>query len=948
MDDLLRGLSKTLMYGLMAAVIPAALAQTVTITPGYTTIGLNQTVQYTAAVTGLMNTAVSWKVNNVVGGNSTIGTISNTGLYTAPATVPTVSTLVEALASDNKTLGVQYVVVEPPGPAITSVSPSPAPTGNSTITINGSAFGKSVQVMVNGAVMSGTKWLSSTTLTQGVYVGKAGPVPIQLRNPGTLWGPVFNAPFVKSGPALATTISPASVSVNLGATQPFTSNNATTWSATAGTITPTGFYTAPAVMPASGKATVTATGPGGSANATVTLINPNAQQISPVTVTLNLGAPQQFTSTGATSWTAVSGKVTSTGLYTAPSTFPSSGTDTVTATGPGGIASATVTLRPPAPSITGVGTNPLPLGLFSTTVTGTGFVATSVASLNGSPLTTSFSAGVLTVSGFAAQSGQQNLTVANGSSVSAPFSVQIGNPNAVVSAAAARRFLERATFGPSPSDASNVQTIGPQAWVAQQFSMPQISDYNSVTGSQGGMPQQFLTNAVMNADQLRQRVAFALSEIFVTSLQKLIWNGNMVTYQNMLLADAFTNYRQIMEGVTLSSAMGQYLDMANNAKAVPGTDAVANENYARELMQLFTIGTKMLNPDGSAQVDATNTPIPTYSQFTVTEFARVFTGWTYAPAPGGTVEWGSYINGYGLAPVAAFHDSLVSPGAPAGATGPSKYLLAASPVGSQPPTSLTPQQDLDNALDNIFNHPNVGPFVGQLLIKQLVKSNPSPGYISRVAAAFNGTNGAPRGDMKNLITAILLDPEATANDNGGNDQPYDGHLQEHALFIPAIFRAFGGTMSTQNYFGWDLVNMSQDIFDPPSVFNYYSPSYHVAGVKQSGVPVTNLTGPEFQIFSPSIAVWRANMVGGLFGSYSNPVLGYGPGTSIDLTPFVSLAANPTTLVNALDLTLTHGVMPAAMKSEIVAAVTANSSGSLSRVETACYLILTSTYYNVWH
>jgi len=934
-------------FSLLAVSVPAAVAQTVTVSPGYTTIGVNQTVQYTATVTGLTNTAVTWKINSVVGGNSTLGTISQTGLYKAPATVPTVSTLVEALASDNKTLGVQYVVVEAPGPAITSVSPSPAPTGNSTITLNGAGFSKSIEALVNGAT-TGVKWISSTSVAVNVYVGKAGLVPIQLQNPGTLWGPVFKAQFVASGPPPATTISPASASVSLGATQQFTSNNATSWTATAGTITQTGLYTAPAAMPASSKVTVTATGPGGSASAAVTLVNPNAQQISPVTVTLSLGATQQFTSIGATSWTAVSGAVTSAGLYTAPAIFPASGTDTLTATGPGGAATATVTLLPPAPSITGVGTNPLPLGLFSTTVTGTGFLATSIARLNGSPLTTTFSGGVLTVSGFAAQSGLQNLTVSNGASVSAPFSVQVGNPNAVVSSAAARRLLERAAFGPSPSDAASVQAIGAQAWLAQQFSMPQISNYNAVTGSQGGMPQQFLTNAVMNPDQLRQRVAFALSQIFVTSLQKLIWNTNMVTFQNTLLADAFTNYRQIMEDVTLSSAMGQYLDMANNAKAVPGTDAVANENYARELMQLFTIGTQMLNPDGSVQVDASHTPIPTYSQFTVTEFARVYTGFTYAPAPGGTVEWGAYINSYGLVPVAAYHDSLVSPGAPAGAAGPSKYLLAASPVGSQPPTSLTPQQDLDNALDNIFNHPNVGPFVGRLLIQHLVKSNPSPAYIARVAAAFNGTNGAPRGDMQNLITAILLDPEATANDNGGNDQPYDGHLQEPALFIPGIFRAFNGTMSTQDYFEWDLVNMSQDLFNPPSVFNYYSPGYHVAGVKQSGVPVTNLIGPEFQIFSPSNAVWRANMVQGLFGSYSNPVLGYGPGTSIDLTPFVSLAANPTTLVNALDLTLTHGVMPTAMKSYIVAAVTANAGGALSQVETACYLILTSNYYDVWH
>ena len=931
----------------LTSFIPATShAQSIAITPSYVSIGVNQQQQYSATVTGLTNTAVTWEVNGVTGGNSKIGTITQKGLYTAPATIPTAGILIEALGSDKKTMGAVYVNIAPPGPAITSISPNPAPTGNSTVTISGSGFVKGVIAQINGA-NTGVTYINSTTLSVGVYVGKAGLVPFKLQNPGTLWGPVFNLQFVASGPPPPQTISPTTANVNLGATQQFTSANATTWTATAGTVV-NGLYTAPTTMPASNKVTVTATGPGGSASATVTLINPNAQQISPASVTLNLGAPQQFTSSGATQWAAVSGTVTGAGLYTAPSTYPASGKDTVTATGPGGSASATVTLNPPAPSITAIGTNPLPLGLFSTTVSGTGFLSTSVAKLNGSALTTTYSAGSLTVSGFAAQSGPQSLTVSNGATVSAPFTVQVGNPNAVVSAAAARRFLERAAFGPSPSDAANVQAIGEPAWIDQQFNSPQVSNFNAASAGQGGFAPYFLTNAVMNSDQLRQRVAFALSQIFVTSVDKLIWNTNVVTYQNMLLADAFTNYRQIMEDVTLSSAMGQYLDMANNAKAVPGTDAVANENYARELMQLFTIGTMMLNQDGSVQTDASNVPIPTYSQFTVTEFARVFTGWTYAPAPGGTVQWGSYINSYGLAPVATYHDSLVSPGAPAGSTQPSKYLLAASPVGSQPSTGLSPQQDLDNALDNIFNHPNIGPFVGKLLIQHLVKSNPSPAYISRVAAAFDGTNGAPRGDMKNLISAILLDPEATANDNGGSDQPYDGHLQEPALFIAGIFRAFGGTMSTQDYFGWDMVNMSQDIYDAPSVFNYYSPGYHVAGVQSGGVPVTNLVGPEFQIFSPTNAVWRANMVGGLFGSYSNPVLGYGPGTAIDLTPFVSLAGNPSTLVNALDLTLTHGVMPSAMKSALVSAVSANTSGALSQVEQACYLILTSNYYNVWH
>ena len=905
---------------------PGALrAQSVAISPSYTTIGVNGTVQYAATVTGLTSTAVTWSVTGAKGGNSTYGTITASGLYTAPAKIPANGITITALASDNKTSATVYVAVEPPGPSITAISPNPIPLGSYSITISGSGFVKGAIARVPGINLS-TTFVNATTLSVSGYQGTAGVTTFQVENPGSLWGAPFSIQFVASGPPPAQTISPTAATVKLGGTQQFTSAGATSWTATAGSVSAAGLYTAPATMPSSPTVTVTAKGPGGSASATVTLQSQNPQTIAPAAVSLSLGGTQQFTSAGANAWAALHGTVTSAGFYTAPSTLPSGGTDTVTATGPNGAASATVTLIPPSPAITAIGSNgQLPLGLFSVAVTGSGFLPTSTAALNGTPLSVTYSAGTaLTVSGFASVSGAGSVTVSNGSAVSMPFPVQVGIAGAQVTAAAARRFLEQGAFGPSPSDAANVQTLGFAGWLNQQFAMPQVSNYNSITGSQGGMPAHFLTNAVMNSDQLRQRVAFALSQIFVTSLQKLIWNDNMVLFQNMLLADAFTNYRQIMGDVTLSPAMGQYLDMANNAMANSATGAVANENYARELMQLFTIGTQMLNQDGSLQM-SNNLPIATYSQFTITEFARVYTGWTYAPAAGQPVEWNAYITSNGpMVPYAAEHDAG------------SKQLLN----GYVSPAGVTPLQDLNNALDNIFNHPNAGPFVGKQLIQHLVKSNPSPAYISRVAAAFNNNGQGVRGDMKAILAAILLDPEARANDNGGNDQPTDGHLQEPALFIAATVRAFGGQMSDQNYYPWDLVNLDQDLFDAPSVFNYYSPTY--------GVPGTSLLGGEFEIHTPNNAIWRANMVRSLFSQWSNPVQNYGPGTSVDLTPFVALASTPATLVGALDLTLTHGTMPAAMKTTLVNAVSADTGGALQKVEDAVYLILTSSYYNVWH
>jgi hypothetical protein len=913
-----------LLIGVAALLAPCALkAQSITISPSYTTVGVNGTVQYTAHVTGLTNTAVTWSVNSVRGGNATYGTITTGGLYKAPGAIPANGITITALGSDHRTSATVYVAVEPPGPTITAVSPNPIPVGSYSVTITGTGF-KSGAIARTPGVNLPTTFVNSTTLTTGGYQGAATTTTFQVQNPGTLWGPAFAVQFVASGPPPPQRISPTSATVKLGATQQFTSAGATTWSATAGTIAG-GLYTAPSTMP-SNSVTVTATGPGGSATAVVTLQVQNPQTIAPVTVSLNLGGTQQFTSSGATGWAATYGSVTPAGMYTAPSALSPTGTDAVTATGPNGSATATVTLIPPTPVITSVGVNgQLPLGIFNTTINGTGFGATSVASLNGTALGATFSNGTLTVVGFSSVSGAANITVSNGSAISQPFPVHIGVANAQVSSAAARRFLEQAAFGPTPSDASSVQTLGFQAWLTQQFNMGQVSNYDPIVSSQGGMPAHFLTNAVTNPDQLRQRVAFALSQIFVTSVQKLIWNSNMVLFQNMLLSDAFTNYRQIMYDVTLSPAMGQYLDMANNAMGNPAQGTLANENYARELMQLFTIGTQMLNPDGSLQYDGNHLPIPTYLQPTIGEFARVYTGWTYAPAAGQPVQWDAYITSNGpMVPYPAEHDS--------GA----KNLLN----GYVSPAGATPQQDLNNALDNVFNHPNVGPFVGKQLIQHLVKSNPSPAYISRVAAAFNDNGQGVRGDMIATITAVLLDPEARANDNGGNDQISDGHLQEPALFIAGMVRAFGGQMTDQNYFPWDLVNLGQDLFDAPSVFNYYSPTY--------GVPGTALLGGEFEIHTPNNAIWRANVVRTLFGSWSNPVENYGPGTTVDLTAFVPLAATPATLVNALDLTLTHGTMPAGMKATVVSAVTADTSPLLLKVENACYLILTSSYYNVWH
>ncbi len=927
-----------------SALLMSMQAQTITVSPANTSVGLGFTQQFTATVTGLSSSAVTWSVLGMGANNPKAGMISATGLYTAPATLPGQNPLtIQAKGADGKTIGSTYLTIKSLGPTLTSISPNPLPVGTFTVTVTGSGFITGAEVF-NGAVQLVTKFVSAAQLSATGYQGAASSTTFKVVNPGSLFSNVITVPVgsgtTGGGPI---TVSPPAVQVALGGTQQFTASgqSSVTWVASAGTISSAGVFKAPATMPASNTVTITASGTNnqkGSATVTLTTGSPGGGPItvSPPTAQVVLGGTQQFTASGQSTvtWSASAGTITSAGVFQAPASMPSLSTVTVTASGTNNQSGgATVTLmnNQATPTIQSISLSPLPIGVFTVQVTGTNFTPQSVVHLNGAPLSTAFtSSTVLNVTGSARQNGAGNLTVQNGAVSSLPFPVQIGIANPQVSTAAARRFLEQAAFGPTTADAANVQSLGFQGWLNQQFAMPPVSNYNALAGSsQGGLPNWFLANAVTNADQLRQRVAFALSQITVISITKLIWNNNIIPFEQMLANDAFTNYRQILGEVTLSGPMGGYLDMANNAAANPAAGTVANENYAREIMQLFSIGTNMLNQDGSLQTTGGN-PIPTYNQTNVTELARVLTGWTYAQTAGTAPFWGANIDGgttdmtSPMVPIPAYHDFG------------SKTLLN----GYVAPANLTPAQDLQAALDNIFNHPNVGPFVGKQLIQHLVKSNPSPAYIARVAAAFANNGQGARGDMKAVIAAVLLDPEARANDNGGSDQAGDGHMQEPALYLAGIVRAFNGSMNSQNYFASDLTTMGQDIFNPATVFNYYSPSY--------AVPATNLQGGEFQIFTPFTSIYRANLISNVFNNYSGAIQTYGPGMTVDFTPYVALAGNPSALVDALDITLTHGVMPAAMKQILVTAVQGEANGNLKRVQTALYLIVASNYYNVWH
>lgn len=516
----------------------------------------------------------------------------------------------------------------------------------------------------------------------------------------------------------------------------------------------------------------------------------------------------------------------------------------------------------------------------------------------------------------------------------------------------ANRLLQQASFGPNDTLVQHVMAVGAAGWLAEQYALPgtQYPAYPYVTANRPDScvdnttppltassycardnytlfqtQLQFFQNALNNPDQLRQRVAFALSQILVTSGADIPINYGMATYQQMFLDKAFGNYEDILKSVTLSPMMGDYLNMVNNDKPDAARGYSPNENYARELLQLFSIGLTQLNPDGTAKRDAQGNAIPTYGQSEVTNFAHVLTGWTYPAAPGTTqslVNFNRTPTYTGsMVPLSNHHDTSA------------KTLLN----GVVQAAGLDITTDLNNAVHMVFQHPNVGPFIGKQLIQKLVNGNPTPGYVARVAAAFDNNGAGVRGDMKAVISAILLDPEARGD---VKLDPGYGKLREPVLYLTTLARALNAS-SDGVFFRQQASTMGQSVFNSPTVFNYYSPEYVVPG--------TTALGPEFDLQDTSSALSRINIANSmLFGTISPSATVYGAtGTQFNWTALQALAGDPAGLADKLSVLLMNGTMSAQMKAAIVSAVSAvSATDTLGRARTAVYLVAASPQFQV--
>jgi len=498
------------------------------------------------------------------------------------------------------------------------------------------------------------------------------------------------------------------------------------------------------------------------------------------------------------------------------------------------------------------------------------------------------------------------------------------------SPADAARFLSQATFGPTAELITKVQTQGFDAFLTEQFNVP-ASSHLAALDSYGVIPptlQQTMTawwtHAIAGPDQLRQRVAFALSEILVVSTKSAGLQGlpdAMSAYVDVLVRGAFGNYRQVLEDVTLNPAMGRYLDMLRNDKANAARGTVPNENYAREIMQLFSIGLYRLNLDGSLTLGALGFPIDTYSQDVVVDLSEVFTGWHFAQS--GTPGWFGVPPNYRL-PMMAVQNHH-EPAA--------KQILD----GVMIPGGQTAEQDLKIALDTIFNHPNVGPFICRQLIQRLVTSNPSPGYLWRVSSVFNNNGQGVRGDLRAVVRAILMDYDARGPVKTGQGA---GHAREPVLRLTNLLRAFHASTPTGTFYVSGASALGQVPLQAPTVFNFFSPDYSAPGA----IAEAGLKSPELEITTDTTVITIANFLRTAINT------GIGPANNritLNLASEQATASDPAKLVDHLNRVLMASSMSAGMRSILLNAITQiPAANPTERVRTALYLVINSPEFVV--
>lgn len=520
-----------------------------------------------------------------------------------------------------------------------------------------------------------------------------------------------------------------------------------------------------------------------------------------------------------------------------------------------------------------------------------------------------------------------------------------------IGAAGASRLLVQGSFGATPSslDAAAAQTydqwFAAQAQATPSLTFPGIQD---ATDNRNWLPF-WWKNAVLGPDQLRQRMAFALSQIFVVTSQSsaLFANNRALSlYYDLLNQNALGNYRQLLERVTLSLQMGVFLNMYHSDKPNETTGIHADQNYAREIMQLFTVGLMELNRDGTPKLDSNGRQIPTYAYPQIEALANTFTGFASSP----TTQTGenAYLYDFDFTKLMVGYENHHDTSA--------KTLIS----GAQVPAGGTTAGDLKIALDTLFNHPNTAPFISRQLIQRLVNSNPSPGYVQRVATVFANNGSGVRGDLLAVARAILTDPEAV--NAGGNN---DGKLREPLLRLSNLWRAFAGSNADGSVNEYGITQNAyaltgQAPLSAATVFNFYQPDY----VRAGRLAAAGLETPEFQISNENTLVLTINTYSRLnyqfvdsSGARYAGNQGYDESNSLGAESVLlhtaaweSLATDPAALVERMNQLLMQGLMPDAMRTTLVnyasAIPTSEATYRARRVVETADLLFNSPQYAV--
>ena len=496
--------------------------------------------------------------------------------------------------------------------------------------------------------------------------------------------------------------------------------------------------------------------------------------------------------------------------------------------------------------------------------------------------------------------------------------------------AAAARFLTQATYGPTSAEITRLSTMTYDGWIDEQFAKPQAlhKDYlNQASGDAAAMNSQvnqdnffnsYWSQAITGEDQLRQRAAFALSQIFVISFTDTTLRSQargVASYYDMLGANAFGNFRDLLQSVALHPMMGIYLSHMKNQKEDDATGRVPDLNFAREITQLFTIGQYKLNADGTVVTGADGKAAAAYTSADLEGLSRVFTGWSWYAGTDTTArtnrrffgndgnlerDWQPMQDYNQFANNTNFHS--ISAKNFLGVTIPPQTLTTADTKG-----------DLKIALDTLFNHPNVGPFIGKQLIQRMVTSNPSPAYVGRVTAAFNDNGAGKRGDMKAVWKAVLLDPEARTVSTAASA----GKVREPVVRLANFMRAFNATSTSSRFMGIGntdnpATQLNQTVMFAPTVFNFYRPGYVPSS---KSIADAGLVAPEFQIVHDVSVAGYMNYMRNLVTVDTNRDI------QQNYTAEIALADKPAELVERMNLLLFAGTLPDALRAQLVGAVT---------------------------